>query len=342
MNHRFAYKVVQKFLTVGSDEERLKLHTHIRINLSKLSRSEYGHKVVVKAIESASELQLSYLIWWLCNEYRPAQARIRENIRSLVQHDYGNSVIQCLYQATESTNRHIQDKLFHVIRDHVMELCNHKFGFRVILCILRHGSCVHRDHIYDEIWTNPRSVILNRYGNLVVVHLPSMYTHLIWFHHPVCKHLFLVIFHDFTSLNINHFGSLTLLSFSSLFVANTTRKLLLTTAAKPFDSIQYREYGGIRIKRIRSECCWNMSLFGHTIATTTCHANDLRNGTNRGGSVLHEFFGKLRDAKVYGIRRPGSVGHVEHETHTILWIHEKWCMRTCCSNPALITNISQQ
>lgn len=74
-----------------------------------------------------------------------------------------------------SFNFRAQDVIFQRIQPHVMEMCVHLYGCRVIQCILQHGSVPHRNNIFEDIWRNPHSVISNRYGNYVVQHLASMY-----------------------------------------------------------------------------------------------------------------------------------------------------------------------
>ena len=69
----------------------------------------------------------------------------------------------------------MQDVLFQRMSMHVKEMCFHLYGCRVIQCILQHGTVLHRNHVFDEIWNDPQAVILNRYGNYVVQNLASMY-----------------------------------------------------------------------------------------------------------------------------------------------------------------------
>lgn len=190
MIHRFANFVVQKFFTIGTPHQCSILYKHVKENFVDLSLNKYGCRVVQKAIETATPFQFACLL----------EQMTERNVMYLVLDANGNHVIQNIFRTAINNNRHIQvksphsrahlnhlvlfsiyfyfvyeqDVIFDRIKTHVMEMCYHLYGCRIIQCVLQHGIGTHRNHIFDVIWENPRSVMLNRYGNYVVQHLASM------------------------------------------------------------------------------------------------------------------------------------------------------------------------
>lgn len=103
MMHRFANFVVQKFFTIGNADQCLKMYEHIKVNFLELSLNKYGCRVVQKAIETATPLNLYFMM----------QQFSEENVMILVMDPNGNHVIQNIFRtAATSPNRHIQVILF--------------------------------------------------------------------------------------------------------------------------------------------------------------------------------------------------------------------------------------
>lgn len=70
-----------------------------------------------------------------------------------------------------------QDHLFHQFQNHIYELCLDLYGCRVIQCILIHGSPIHRNAIFNEIYQHSDALlrlIQDRYGNYVIQHAIRM------------------------------------------------------------------------------------------------------------------------------------------------------------------------
>lgn len=99
MLHRFANFVVQKFFTIGNADQCLKLYEHIKANFLALSLDKYGCRVVQKAIETATPLNL----------YCIMQQFTENNVMILVMDPNGNHVIQNIFRTTSNVSvRHIQ------------------------------------------------------------------------------------------------------------------------------------------------------------------------------------------------------------------------------------------
>lgn len=99
MMHRFANFVIQKYFHIGNEDQRAMLYRHIKVHFFELSRNKYGCRVVQKAIEQATTLQLFCLL----------EEFTEQNVLTLVLDANGNHVIQNIFRTAASVpNRHIQ------------------------------------------------------------------------------------------------------------------------------------------------------------------------------------------------------------------------------------------
>lgn len=62
-----------------------------------------------------------------------------------------------------------------MIESNVLELCQDLHGCWLVKCILKHGGCVDRDLIFNEVWQDRRSVITHCHGKYVMQDLLGMY-----------------------------------------------------------------------------------------------------------------------------------------------------------------------
>lgn len=99
IKHRFANFVVQKFFTIGNHEQYVKLYKHIKDHFLELSLDKYGCRVVQKAIETSTPINLFCMM----------DKFTEENIMILAMDPNGNHVIQNVFRTAGAVpNRHIQ------------------------------------------------------------------------------------------------------------------------------------------------------------------------------------------------------------------------------------------
>ena len=98
MMHRFANFVVQKFFTIGNEQQRTLLYRHVRMHFLELSLNKYGCRVVQKAIETATPPQFGCLL----DQFTEL------NVVRLALDSNGNHVIQNIFRTANGPNRHIQ------------------------------------------------------------------------------------------------------------------------------------------------------------------------------------------------------------------------------------------
>lgn len=84
MMDRFANCVVQKYFTIGTMNQRLKLFSEIQLNFFELSSSKYGSFVVRRAITQATNLQLICFM----------KQCTGQNVVSLAKDEHVNYIIQ--------------------------------------------------------------------------------------------------------------------------------------------------------------------------------------------------------------------------------------------------------
>lgn len=155
----FGNYVIQKLLeTTKNAEIRNKIMEHIKGNVITLTKSQYGCRIIQKAL---SNLSLDHKMI-IANELKET------NITECINDQNGNHVIQ---KAIE--NIPISNILFIVdqLKGQTSKYATHSYGCRVIQRLLEFGDDTTRENILTELKGHFSELIKNEFGNYVIQYI---------------------------------------------------------------------------------------------------------------------------------------------------------------------------
>ncbi|KAK4352412.1 hypothetical protein RND71_027930 [Anisodus tanguticus] len=158
MKDPFGNYLVQKFLTVCSDEQRMQFVLMVTKDpgeLVKASRTTHGTRVVQKLIETMkTRLEISLVI-----------RALQPGIFNLMMDVNGNHVIQrCLQCLSKDHNKVI----FDVASKHFVDIATHRYGCCVLNKCITYSTGKQREKLLVEICSNGLKLAQDPFGNYVV------------------------------------------------------------------------------------------------------------------------------------------------------------------------------
>ena len=151
--------VLQKFISLTKDEERLLLNKNILNHISKLINDPFGVCVLIKLIKHTNDKYIKNKISKFISDNNPL---------SFIQHPYSNYVVQSLFNENDII---YCDNIIKVIIENFYVLSLKKFSSNVVENCLKFGN----ENIVYEIYKNiilsedKIEVLLNNiYGNFVI------------------------------------------------------------------------------------------------------------------------------------------------------------------------------
>ena len=151
--------VLQKFISLTKDEERLLLNKNILNHISKLINDPFGVCVLIKLIKHTNDKYIKIKISKFISDNNPL---------SFIQHPYSNYVVQSLFNENDII---YCDNIIKVIIENFYVLSLKKFSSNVVENCLKFGN----ENIVYEIYKNiilsedKIEVLLNNiYGNFVI------------------------------------------------------------------------------------------------------------------------------------------------------------------------------
>ncbi|KAK4341453.1 hypothetical protein RND71_039954 [Anisodus tanguticus] len=158
MKDPFGNYLVQKFLTVCSDEQRMQFVLMVTKDpgeLVKASRTTHGTRVVQKLIETMkTRMEISLVI-----------RAIQPGILNLMMDVNGNHVIQrCLHCLSKDHNKVI----FDVASRHCVDIATHRYGCCVLNKCITYSTGKQREKLLVEICSNGLKLAQDPFGNYVV------------------------------------------------------------------------------------------------------------------------------------------------------------------------------
>ena len=151
--------VLQKFISLTKDEERLLLNKNILNHISKLINDPFGVCVLIKLIKHTNDKYIKIKISKFISDNNPL---------SFIQHPYSNYVVQSLFNENDIIYCY---HIIKVIIENFYVLSLKKFSSNVVENCLKFGS----ENIVHEIYKNiilsedKIEVLLNNiYGNFVI------------------------------------------------------------------------------------------------------------------------------------------------------------------------------
>lgn len=149
--------VVQKMLYCGNDSQQRLLVGRVTTQVNSWSSHVYGCRVVQAAICCATPQELEALVRGLNQRWG--------YIRDLIYHQYGNYVVQTLFQSVPPD---LAACLVGQLRGMFLELAYHGCGCRVIQSIFKHTPLHIGRLIMDEVRDHLHPLSMHRFGNYVV------------------------------------------------------------------------------------------------------------------------------------------------------------------------------
>ncbi|MCD7455939.1 hypothetical protein HAX54_030226 [Datura stramonium] len=158
MKDPFGNYLVQKLLTVCSDEQRMQFVLMVTKDpgeLVKASRTTHGTRVVQKLIETMkTRLEISLVI-----------RALQPGILNLMMDVNGNHVIQrCLHCLSKDHNKLI----FDVATKHCADIATHRYGCCVLNKCITYSTGKQREKLLVEICSNGLKLAQDPFGNYVV------------------------------------------------------------------------------------------------------------------------------------------------------------------------------
>lgn len=155
----FGNYVIQKLLeTIKNQEIRNKIMEHVKGNVITLTKSQYGCRIIQKAL---SNLSLDHKMI-IANELKET------DIKDCINDQNGNHVIQ---KAIE--NIPIKNIMFIVdqLKTMTSKYATHSYGCRVIQRLLEFGDDETRTNILEELKPHFSELIKNEFGNYVIQYI---------------------------------------------------------------------------------------------------------------------------------------------------------------------------
>ncbi|XP_009622948.1 putative pumilio homolog 8, chloroplastic [Nicotiana tomentosiformis] len=158
MKDPFGNYLVQKLLTVCSDEQRMQFVLAVTDNpgeLVKTSRTTHGTRVVQKLIETMkTRLEISLVI-----------RALQPGILNLMMDVNGNHVVQrCLHCLSKDHNKLI----FDVASKHCIDIATHRYGCCVLNKCITYSTGKQREKLLVGICSNGLKLAQDPFGNYVV------------------------------------------------------------------------------------------------------------------------------------------------------------------------------
>ncbi|CAN4080456.1 unnamed protein product [Withania somnifera] len=158
MKGPFGNYLVQKLLTVCSDEQRMQFVLMVTKDpgeLVKASRTTHGTRVVQKLIETMkTRMEINLVI-----------RALQPGILSLMMDVNGNHVIQrCLHCLSKDHNKII----FYVATKHCVDIATHRYGCCVLNKCITYSTGKQREKLLVEICSNGLELAQDPFGNYVV------------------------------------------------------------------------------------------------------------------------------------------------------------------------------
>ncbi|KAI5159888.1 pumilio RNA-binding family [Nematocida ausubeli] len=152
----FGNYVVQKFLEIGTHEQREKIFSAMEGTIIPLALHMYGCRVIQKALE--------------CKDInRKIVERIKGHVIDLVCDQNGNHVVQKCVECVDS------DFVIKEFEEDAVSLSRHRYGCRVIQRIFENSTkCA---SAIDKIISNAKLLVEDQYGNYVIQHILEKGTH---------------------------------------------------------------------------------------------------------------------------------------------------------------------
>ncbi|KAL5844277.1 hypothetical protein ACOSQ4_010235 [Xanthoceras sorbifolium] len=161
MMEQFGNYLVQKLLTVCSEEQRMQILLMVTKEPGQLVRiclNTYGTRVVQKLIETLKTRQQISLV----------KAALRPGFLDLIKDLNGNHVLQrCLQCLSNEDNEFI----FDAAAKFCVDIATHRHGCCVLQRCIAHSIGEHRDKLITEISTNGLHLAQDPFGNYVVQYI---------------------------------------------------------------------------------------------------------------------------------------------------------------------------
>ena len=150
--------ILQKLILITNDEERKIINENIIKNISKLIYNSFGICVLIKLINNSKDKNLKEKI---------VKFIIENNPLNIIQHPYGNYVIQSLFN---EHNIIYCKEIINIIIDNIYLLSIKKFSSNVVENCIKFGNENIAKTIYNKIINQGKlsNMLNNTYGNFVI------------------------------------------------------------------------------------------------------------------------------------------------------------------------------
>ena len=155
--------VLQKFISITKDEERLPINKNLLDILPKLINDPFGVCVLIKLIKYTNDKEIKINISKYISD---------NNALSFIQHPYANYAVQSLFNQNDIC--YCED-IIKVIVDNFYILSLKKFSSNVVENCIKFGNDNIVNKIYKSIFKDDKLEVLlnNTYGNFVIEKLVS-------------------------------------------------------------------------------------------------------------------------------------------------------------------------
>ena len=155
--------VLQKFISITKDEERLSINKNLLDILPKLINDPFGVCVLIKLIKYTNDKDIKINISKYISD---------NNALSFIQHPYANYAVQSLFNQNDIC---YCDDIIKVIVDNFYILSLKKFSSNVVENCIKFGNDIIVNKIYKSIFKDDKLEVLlnNTYGNFVIEKLVS-------------------------------------------------------------------------------------------------------------------------------------------------------------------------